>query len=223
MGKRKVRKNYIEYNGRRFHERAARDAYRVALDMMREASPGAVLDLAAGSGYMSARLADLGFEVTAYDINTDQFVPAEITIKKADLNNPLPEPEQSATGVLALEVLEHLENPRGFLREMGRLIKPGGCLVLSTPNIVSLPSKIRFLFREEMALFYNVENRIRDPFSDEASGHISPLLPWLLLFFLKDAGFRVETTTYTKKYGIVSKHLGRTLLLKAIRVAAEKE
>lgn len=217
MSERIVRKNYIEYNGRKFHERASSDAYELALSLMEDIPRGQIIDLAAGSGYTSAILNDMGFNVTAYDINTDQFVPEEIPIKKANLNEPINEKKQSLTGALALEVIEHLENPKSFLRELGRIIKPGGGVVLSTPNICSLSSKIRFFFRDELNLFYNMENRIRDPFHDEASGHITPLLPWLLRFFLKDAGFTVDKIVYTKKFGIRSKKFGRSLLLKATR------
>jgi SAM-dependent methyltransferase len=210
---RKVNKNYIEHAGERFHERAMRDAYDLALGFMSKVGRGQVFDLAAGSGYTSRRMKDMGFDVTAYDIFTDQFVPKDIPIKKTDLNIGFTEPAASADGILALEVIEHMENPRAFLREIARVLKPGGGLVLSTPNVVTVGSKVRFAFREELELFFNDEARIRDPFCDEASGHISPLLPWLLDMFVKDAGLAVLERSYTKKWGMRSKHLGRSAML----------
>jgi 2-polyprenyl-3-methyl-5-hydroxy-6-metoxy-1,4-benzoquinol methylase len=210
---RKVTRNYIEHAGERFHERAMPDAYDLALGFMSEISRGQVFDLAAGSGYTSRRLQEMGFDVTAYDIFTDQFVPRDIPIKKADLNTGLTEAPASVDGVLALEVIEHMENPRAFLREVARILRPGGGLVLSTPNVVTIGSKLRFAFREELELFFNDEARTRDPFCEEASGHISPLLPWLLDMFVKDAGLAVLKRSYTKKWGLRSKHLGRSALL----------
>jgi 2-polyprenyl-3-methyl-5-hydroxy-6-metoxy-1,4-benzoquinol methylase len=210
---REVRKNYIEHAGERFHERATRDAYDLALAFMSELDRGRAFDLAAGSGYTSRRLGEMGFEVTAYDIFTDQFVPRDIPIKKVDLNAELLEPPGSADAILALEVIEHLENPRAFLREAARVLKPGGGLVLSTPNVATIGSKLRFAVNEELELFFNDEGRTRDPFCDEASGHISPLLPWLLVMFVKDAGLTVSKRSYTTRWGVRSKHLGRSTML----------
>jgi 2-polyprenyl-3-methyl-5-hydroxy-6-metoxy-1,4-benzoquinol methylase len=210
---RTVKKNYIDHGGEQFHERAMPDAYHLALDFMARLGRGRVLDLAAGSGYTSRRLKELGFDVTAYDIYTDQFVPKDIPIKKADLNRELDEPAGSVDAILALEVIEHLENPKGFLREVARVLRPGGGLVLSTPNIVTLGSKLRFAMREELELFFNEESRTRDPFCAEATGHISPLLPWLLDTFVKDAGLALSERGYTKKWGVRTKHLGRSAIL----------
>jgi SAM-dependent methyltransferase len=155
----------------------------------------------------------MGFDVVAYDIFVDQFVPRDIPIKKAGLNEGLAEEPASADAVMALEVIEHMESPRAFLRELARVLKPGGALVLSTPNIVTLGSKVRFAFREELELFFNDETRMRDPFCDDASGHISPLLPWLLDMFVKDAGLVVSRRAHTKKWGMRTKHLERSAML----------
>jgi SAM-dependent methyltransferase len=210
---RKVQKNYLLYNGEKYHERASPDAYELAIGFMSQMGRGRALDLAAGAGYTSRRLSDLGFSVTAYDIFTDQFVPTDIPIKKTNLDQGITEPDSSVDAVLALEVIEHLENPRTFLREISRVLRAGGGLVLSTPNIVTLGSKLRFAFREELELFFNEATRTKDPFCEEASGHISPLLPWLLEIFVRDAGMRITSTSYTKRWGVRTRHLGRSAIL----------
>lgn len=56
-------------------------------------------------------------------------------IVQADLNRGIPHPDASFSCVYALSVLEHLLNPCRFLKECRRVLRPGGRLVLLTPNI----------------------------------------------------------------------------------------
>jgi 2-polyprenyl-3-methyl-5-hydroxy-6-metoxy-1,4-benzoquinol methylase len=214
-------KTYIEYQGERYHERAHPDAYELALAAMNDVPPGDVLDVAAGAGYTSARLAARGHRVRAIDIHPEQFVPRAIPFIKADLNGRLPFDDATFDGVLALEIIEHLEAPRAFVRELARVVKPGGTVVVSTPNITSFRSKLRFLFASEFTLFFNAERRTRDPFCAEASGHISPILPWLLEIFLRDAGLEPRDWTWSvAELGIRSRHLAKTVVVRTERVAA---
>jgi SAM-dependent methyltransferase len=208
------RKDFIEYGGCKFHKRADGDAYELALRAMTDLPGSHVLDLGAGAGLTSARMADAGYQVRAFDIAPEQFVPQNITVQRADLNQPIEAEDGCAHGVLALEVLEHLENPSRFVREVGRLLVPGGVAVFSTPNIVSWKSKLRFLFSNEFELFF--ASRVRDAFSTEAGGHISPLLPWMLDFFFEQAGLVRERVTYTRSiFGLRSPRLGTCMIVRA--------
>jgi 2-polyprenyl-3-methyl-5-hydroxy-6-metoxy-1,4-benzoquinol methylase len=208
------RKDFIEYGGCRFHKRADGDAYELALSAMTNLPGAQVLDLGAGAGLTSARMADAGYHVRAFDIAPEQFVPQNIAVQRADLNQPIEAADACAHGVLALEVLEHLENPSRFVREVGRLLVPDGVAVFSTPNIVSWKSKLRFLFSNEFELFF--ASRVRDTFSAEAGGHISPLLPWMLDFFFEQAGLVRERVTYTRSlFGLRSAHLGTCMIVRA--------
>ncbi|MDO8989977.1 MAG: class I SAM-dependent methyltransferase, partial [Sideroxyarcus sp.] len=96
-----------------------------------------VLDLAAGSGAMSLRLRDMGYRVTATDYVSDNFRLADdIDFVPADLNQEFSnEFKNQFDAVIAIEIIEHLENPRHFFRECNRALKPGGHLILTTPNI----------------------------------------------------------------------------------------
>lgn len=51
-----------------------------------------------------------------------------------DLNNPLPFKDKSFDTVTAGEVIEHLYNPLGFIKEVERILKVGGKFIFSTPN-----------------------------------------------------------------------------------------
>jgi 2-polyprenyl-3-methyl-5-hydroxy-6-metoxy-1,4-benzoquinol methylase len=64
-----------------------------------------------------------------------------------DLNKEFSSSFEKYDLVFAIEVIEHIENPRHFIRELGNILKPGGLLVITTPNIESLTSIISFSIR----------------------------------------------------------------------------
>lgn len=181
-------------------ERAYADCHQIALSLVNGEPCGRALDLGAGQGALSQALKERGFEVTAADVNAEQFRAVGVEFAKLDLNKPLPYPDQGFNLVLAVEILEHLEAPRAFVREIFRILKPGGLAVVTTPNITSIPSRIFFLATGFFDLFVPTKKRLKDPFSSEADGHISPLPGWLLRYFLEDAGFEIEKTRYTMAY-----------------------
>lgn len=76
-----------------------------------------------------------------------EFVCVDLDSGKASL------PEDSADAVIAVETIEHLENPRAFMRELARLAKAGGILVVTTPNQLSLASKLCLVLKNEFVQF----------------------------------------------------------------------
>jgi SAM-dependent methyltransferase len=110
---------------------------RLLLDLFRSASPGRdVLDVGAGQGTMSARLERLGYEVTSTDVSE-----AAVAVLRAQLAGPvveasvtdLPFDDESFDGAVLGEVLEHVEDDRGALAEVARVLRPGGVLAASVP------------------------------------------------------------------------------------------
>lgn len=141
-----------------------------------------LLDLAAGSGAMSLRMSDCGFEVTATDYVAGNFKIPQIRFIQADLNECFAEklPHKFQT-IIASEIIEHLENPRHFARECFMLLEPGGRLILSTPNIENAGSKLSFLQHGRFFWFYDKDY--------EFSGHITPLTHWQIRRSFEEAGF----------------------------------
>ncbi len=107
-----------------------------------------LLDLGTGEGNLAKQAKDKGFEVIAQDADQSRFrYKGEIEFRQGDLNNEdLPFEEKSFDCVVMLEVIEHLKNPYFVLREINRVLKAEGVLILSTPNILNLKSRLRFLF-----------------------------------------------------------------------------
>jgi SAM-dependent methyltransferase len=110
---------------------------RLLLDLLLSARPGPdVLDAGAGQGTLAARLARLGFEVTSTDAS-----PAAVAVLRerlpgrvfeADVTS-LPFPDSSFDAAVLGEVLEHVEDDRGALEEIARVLRSGGVLALSVP------------------------------------------------------------------------------------------
>jgi len=66
--------------------------------------------------------------------------------KGDDLEKPLKIKPNTTDLVIALEIIEHLYDTDQFLSEIHRILKPKGTLILSTPNLASLPNRLRLLF-----------------------------------------------------------------------------
>lgn len=105
-----------------------------------------ILDVGAGHGAFTKRLFDFGFDVSACDLFPEIFKFDKIECKKVDITQEFPYADNSFDIVIAIEVSEHIIDHEVFFRELSRILKPGGKLYISTPNILSLKSRIRFLF-----------------------------------------------------------------------------
>jgi 2-polyprenyl-3-methyl-5-hydroxy-6-metoxy-1,4-benzoquinol methylase len=80
-----------------------------------------------------------------------EFLTLDLDAGKAPL------PENSADVVAAVETIEHLENPRAFMRELVRLARPGGWVVVTTPNQLSLLSLLTLVVKRQFAAFQGVD------------------------------------------------------------------
>ena len=165
-----------------------------ALDLPRGAS---VLDAPCGDGEVSLALAKLGFEVSAVDIVDELLPEARAAVggrfRVADMTRPLPWPDGSFELILCVEGIEHLEDAFAFLREMRRLLKPGGILMVSTPNIISLRSRMRFFGSG----FYNCDPRPLKESSRHPMHHIGLRTFPELRYLLHTSGFQLTAVAAT--------------------------
>lgn len=117
-----------------------------------------ILELGPGTGIMLEKLYSGGYKNLAYIDTLDYIESQEIKNLNigyiADLNTQkVPFPDHSFDLVIALQVMEHLENPSHLKREVSRLLKRGGGFILSVPHGHNLASKIRFFFAGNVMRF----------------------------------------------------------------------
>jgi SAM-dependent methyltransferase len=156
------------------------------VELLADERPGTLADLGAGDGTLVERLRKEGFDVTAVDAILGDFRPVGIEVKTANLNEGIPFDDGQFQVVVCTEVIEHLENPWFFMRELYRVTKPGGVVVISTPNLSNL----------YVRAWYALTGRLYN-FLDSAYkhiGHITPVHLWNLER-MAEGKFDVEVVT----------------------------
>lgn len=104
------------------------------------AKPGAkILDIAAGQGNFTLTLAELGYEVTWNDLREELADYVKLkweqgTVHYAPGNVFSLGFDSEFDVVLIAEIIEHVAHPDQFIQTIARMVKPGGHIVLSTPN-----------------------------------------------------------------------------------------
>ncbi|MEZ4223114.1 MAG: methyltransferase domain-containing protein [Polyangiaceae bacterium] len=109
---------------------------------------GTLLDLGCGDGRIGERLQRLGYQVTGLDVSgaaLDHARRRGLGTIVGDVSEALPIESASFDAVFAGEVIEHLFAPDAFLAEVFRVLRPGGRVVLTTPNLAHLPDRLRLL------------------------------------------------------------------------------
>lgn len=145
--------------------------------------PARVLDLGAGQGAMSLLLQRAGYDVHACDLHPEFFRCPGVECARSSIDQPLPYPSAHFDLVACLEVVEHLESNAALFGEIARVLRPGATLVFSTPNIVSLKSRLSFLFTGYFYSHGPLDPAVLDPVSQ----HISPSTPDRYRFLLAQA------------------------------------
>ena len=134
---------------------------------------------------MAERLRSLGCDVTATDRDAG-VLETDLPFVELDFDQPDFAAKLGLDSfglVTAIEVIEHVESPIGFLRNVRRLLAPGGIAVVTTPNVDSLPARTKFMLAGKI--------RTMDEYGEPT--HISPIF-WDLLQrqFLPRAGLRLR-------------------------------
>lgn len=147
------------------------------------------LDIGAGHGSLITKLkAKMKVQSSVCDYTDTLMKLPDQKVDIANLNHDsLPYPDASFDIVTATEVIEHLEDFRRVVREIHRVLKPGGVCILSTPNILNLNSRLRFLWFGFWNLFGPLP--VLNSALYSTGGHINPVSWFYVAHALMDAGF----------------------------------
>ena len=160
----------------------------MVLDILETIPRGKLLDVPAGEGRLSYLMYKRGFNVFAGDIDQHVFRIPNIPFMKIDLNGQFPIKDSSFESVVCIEGIEHIENSFHLCREFARILKPGGTLILSTPNILSIDSRLRFLLMGQFTFFGGYFGDKKNYYSY----HINPAAYPQLADALDNSGFMIK-------------------------------
>ena len=156
---------------------------RVVGDLRARVGKGRVLDVGCGFGFLLRNLGEAGFDVEGTDIS-----PTALHHCRDALGLPVREgtleeagfEEESFEAVTALYIIEHVPDPLAFLREVHRILRPGGLLLLRWPHTAPITALLRP---------FGIDLRLHD-----LPSHLSDFSPATMRFALERAGFhRIRT------------------------------
>lgn len=118
-----------------------------------------ILDVGCGVGTFAYQISKkakhvIGIDLlpTSIEIAKDFFQSDNLEFKVADLFEER-FPDNSFDCILFLETIEHVDSPVAFLKEFHRILKPNGCLIVSTPNALSYQNLLRGMISLMISLF----------------------------------------------------------------------
>ena len=160
--------------------------------------PAAVLDVGCGGGQL---LAEMAARTNARLVGVDAVdtPPAVGEYRRGDITTGLPAADDEFDVVVLGEVIEHVPHPDLLLREVRRVLSPGGALVLSTPNVVCwanrvlVPLGVQPLFTETSSdLALGRRLRVLGQ-GNEVQGHLKVFSARALSEILEREGFTVTS------------------------------
>ena len=154
-----------------------------------------VADVGAGRGHFSAVLGRQlenrrglvpSEHVFPCDVIPETFEAAGLECARTRPDGTLPFDDDRFDAVVSIEVIEHVEDQFAFLRELARVARPGGLVVVTTPNVLNVSSRLRTLFTGFPTLFDPLPLAGQD--IRLLDGHIHPVGPYYLAYGALRAG-----------------------------------
>lgn len=177
-----------------------------------------VLEVGCANGYIACLFSELGFRASAIDSVDDarrdeMFARRNIAFAKSNLNDapPLASLADSSMDVVVLgEVFEHILNhPAGLLQAIYRILRPGGTIILTTPNPSTLVNSIRLL--GDGYVLWGTHSFLRDvklqgtTVIDRGDIHYREYPAWIVSELMTELGYHIGSVQYYRA-GIAPTH-----------------
>lgn len=148
-----------------------------------------LVDVGCGHGHLRDYVSDLFDRYVGADVVRYDEFPSAGEFHRIDLDTGrLPTPDGFADVSVAVETIEHLENPRALMRELVRLTRPGGWVVVTTPNQRSFLSLATLVAKGQFSSFQD----------NSYPAHISALLDVDLVRMARECGLEDISIEYSE-------------------------
>ncbi len=165
-----------------------------------------VVDFPAGNGVTTKMLQDIGSKPLALDLFPEYFELEDLNCTRANIRDGLPLESNAADAFICQEGIEHFSDQFSAFKEFNRVLKPGGRLLITTPNYSNLRARLSYMLSESERF-----NSIMPPneldsiwMSNQAIteeiyfGHIFLIGAQKLRVLARLNGFRVEKFHFTQ-------------------------
>jgi SAM-dependent methyltransferase len=152
-----------------------------AVALLREHPIETVLDIGCADGAFLSQFPTC--MRVGVDLASNRFRPADIRFVQADVASQyLPFADSYFDAIYAGEIIEHIFDTERFLREINRILKPRGVLVLTTPNLCSLKNLYCWVRGRQLAWI---------DYNNRQYGHVRYFSPQSIQILLRETGYTV--------------------------------
>ena len=165
-----------------------------------------IVDFPAGNGITSRLIKEIGATPYPFDLFPEYFNVEGIDCQRANITSGIPLEQSIADAVICQEGIEHFSDQLNALKEFNRILKPGGTLLVTTPNYSNIRAKLSYLLSEsERFNAIMAPNELdsvwmsKQDITDEIYfGHIFLIGIQKLRVLAKLAGFRIKKVHFTR-------------------------
>jgi 2-polyprenyl-3-methyl-5-hydroxy-6-metoxy-1,4-benzoquinol methylase len=166
-----------------------------------DSKPLLILDIGCGTGLNAGILKKMGHDIKGIDVSeagVDKFVSEGFEGKVADASESIPYEDETFDLVYASEIIEHVADTESLLREINRVLKPGGAVLLSTPNSSFWVYRLFALLGTTLSELQHV-------------GHIRFFSVSSLTTFIENSDFSIESVGGRNMYMVFNDAIGKLL------------